>query len=139
MATLHRDTQQMRLMKRAEKVRHMRLSGFTYRQIADHLHVSIGTVRKDMERITVEYPAKTVQEMIAEHSARIEEMMKGFYTPAIKGDARAARVMLELQEQQAKLFHLYEQQQDNGEKAAGDALDDLMEAIKTSVEKEDGS
>ena len=43
MATLHRDTQQMRLMKRAEKVRHMRLSGFTYRQIADHLHVSIGT------------------------------------------------------------------------------------------------
>lgn len=107
MASLFRDKQDITIMKRAEKVRSLRLAGFTYRQIADQLDISIDTVRRDMDRITVEFPQQTVRELAAEQNDKLVEMMKPQFLKAAKGDHKAVNAMLKLLDHQAKLFGLY--------------------------------
>ena len=55
MGTLHQDLQNDRIYKRALKVRTMRLAKYTYKQIGDKLNISVDTVRRDLDRINIEF------------------------------------------------------------------------------------
>ncbi|MEJ6549848.1 hypothetical protein PQI66_09860 [Corynebacterium sp. USCH3] len=135
MGFAHQDTQQVQIMKRAEKTYSLRLAGFTYRQIGDKLNIGIDTVRKDIDRMKVEYPETTARELVAEQRAKLVEMMKPQYLKAAGGDRKAAELMLKMMDHEAKLFRLYEQDQDNGQQAAVDAFKALGDAIRSTVPK----
>lgn len=137
MGFAHQDTQQVQIMKRAEKTYSLRLAGFTYRQIGDKLNIGIDTVRKDIERMKVEYPETTARELVAEQRAKLVEMMKPQYLKAAGGDRKAAELMLKMMDHEAKLFRLYEQDQDNGQQAAVDAFKALGDAIRSTVPKDE--
>lgn len=137
MGFAHQDTQQVQIMKRAEKTYSLRLAGFTYRQIGDKLNIGIDTVRKDIERLKVEYPETTARELVAEQRAKLVEMMKPQYLKAAGGDRKAAELMLKMMDHEAKLFRLYEQDQDNGQQAAVDAFKALGDAIRSTVPKDE--
>lgn len=126
MGFAHQDTQQVQIMKRAEKTYSLRLAGFTYRQIGDKLNIGIDTVRKDIDRMRVEYPETTARELVAEQRAKLVEMMKPQYLKAAGGDRKAAELMLKMMDHEAKLFRLYEQDQDNGQQAASEGLARFM-------------
>ena len=130
MARLHRDKQQDHIMRRAEKVRSYRLAGFTYRQIADRMDIGVGTVKADLERLAVEYPKQTTRELVAEQNDKLVAMMAPQFLKAAGGDARAAATMLRLMDHQAKLFGLYDADQDNGQGAAVDVLNAFIQAVK---------
>lgn len=137
MGFAHQDTQQVQIMKRAEKTYSLRLAGFTYRQIGDKLNIGIDTVRKDIERMKVEFPETTARELVAEQRAKLVEMMKPQYLKAAGGDRKAAELMLKMMDHEAKLFRLYEQDQDNGQQAAVDAFKALGDAIRSTVPKDE--
>lgn len=126
MGFAHQDTQQVQIMKRAEKTYSLRLAGFTYRQIGDKLNIGVDTVRKDIDRMKVEYPETTARELVAEQRAKLVEMMKPQYLKAAGGDRKAAELMLKMMDHEAKLFRLYEQDQDNGQQAASEGLARFM-------------
>lgn len=130
MGFAHQDTQQVQIMKRAEKTYSLRLAGFTYRQIGDKLNIGIDTVRKDIERLKVEYPETTARELVAEQRAKLVEMMKPQYLKAAGGDRKAAELMLKMMDHEAKLFRLYEQDQDNGQQGVADAFMAMGAAIR---------
>lgn len=137
MGFAHQDTQQVQIMKRAEKTYSLRLAGFTYRQIGDKLNIGIDTVRKDIDRMKVEYPETTARDLVAEQRAKLVEMMKPQYLKAAGGDRKAAELMLKMMDHEAKLFRLYEQDQDNGQQAAVDAFKALGDAIRSTVPKDE--
>lgn len=114
MASLFRDKQKAEVMKRAEKVYSYRLAGFTYRQISDKVGVGVDTVRKDFQRMTVEYPEQTARDLVAEQNQKLVEMMKPQYLKAITGNGPAAKTMLELLRHQADLFGLIGLNADDG-------------------------
>ncbi|MGO1991977.1 MAG: sigma factor-like helix-turn-helix DNA-binding protein [Corynebacterium sp.] len=117
-------------MKRAEKTYSLRLAGFTYRQIGDKLNIGIDTVRKDIDRMKVEYPETTARDLVAEQRAKLVEMMKPQYLKAAGGDRKAAELMLKMMDHEAKLFRLYEQDQDNGQQGVADAFMAMGAAIR---------
>ncbi|MGP9720109.1 sigma factor-like helix-turn-helix DNA-binding protein [Corynebacterium sp. AOP40-4SA-5] len=130
MGFAHQDTQQVQIMKRAEKTYSLRLAGFTYRQIGDKLNIGIDTVRKDIDRMKVEYPETTARDLVAEQRAKLVEMMKPQYLKAAGGDRKAAELMLKMMDHEAKLFRLYEQDQDNGQQGVADAFMAMGAAIR---------
>lgn len=130
MARLHRDKQQDHIMRRAEKVRSLRLAGFTYRQIADRMDIGVGTVKADLDRINVEFPQQTTRELVAEQNDKLVAMMAPQFLKAAAGDHRATTTMLKLMDHQAKLFGLYDADQDNGQGAAVDVLNAFIQAVK---------
>lgn len=129
MGFAHQDSQQDRIMRRAEKVRSLRLAGFTYRQIAEKLDVGIDTVRKDWDRIQVEYPEQTTRELVAEQNDKLIEMMKPHYLKAIKGDYKSTDRMVKLLDHQAKLFNAYNQESHDGVNDAKNSMIQIMDAL----------
>lgn len=129
MGNRHTDSEQDRIMRRAEKVRSLRLAGLSWRQIAQQLDCGVDTVRKDWDRIQVEFPEQTTRELIAEQDGQIRELFRVYYLKGQKGDVKAADMALKLMKHRAELFRLFEVKQDNGQAAAGAALDSLMDAI----------
>ena len=129
MGSRHQDSQHDRIMRRAELVRSLRLAGLSWRQIAERLDCGIDTVRKDWDRIQVDFPEQTTREIIAEQDDQLREMFTPFFLRAKKGDAKAGEMALKLMKHRADLFRLFEVKQDNGQAAAGAALDSLMDAI----------
>lgn len=129
MGNRHQDNQQDRIMRRAEKVRSLRLAGLSWRQIAEKLDIGVDTARKDWDRIQVEFPERTTRELIAEQDNQLTEMLVPFFLKAKGGDHKAADMVLKILKHRAELFRLFEVKQDNGQAAAGAALDSLMDAI----------
>lgn len=107
MGNKYEDRRDKEIMDRALKVWSLRLAGFTHRQIGDKLNISRDTVRRDIERIKVDYPEQTARELAGEQNFKLVEMMKPQYLKAVKGDGRATGTMLKLMDHQAKLFGLY--------------------------------
>lgn len=131
MARQHRDVEETIMRQRSAKVWQYRLMGFTQREIADKLGISIDTVRRDIERVKVEYPEQTVKQLTLEQNEKLREMMKPQYIKAIKGDIKAAEVMLKMFDHQAKLFGLYDAQVDNGQ---SDAMAELGRFMTATIE-----
>lgn len=136
LGTLYRDTKQLDIMERAQKARTMRLAGLTYRQIGQKLDVSPDTVRKDLDRVKVDYPEQSIRELTALHHDRLEAMFTTHFLKACKGDPRALNGALKILDQQAKLWGLYEQEQDNGQAHAAEALASLIESVKDAATKD---
>ena len=129
MGTLHQDLQNDRIYKRALKVRVMRLAGFTYQQIATKHKISVDTVRRDLERINVEFPEMAARQIVAEQDAQLVEMFRPFFLKAVAGNDKAANTALKIMEHRARLFNLFDLPQDAGQKAAEDKLNELMRTI----------
>ena len=129
MGTLHQDLQNDRIYKRALKVRVMRLAGFTYQQIATKHKISVDTVRRDLDRINVEFPEMAARQIVAEQDAQLVEMFRPFFLKAVAGNDKAANTALKIMEHRARLFNLFDLPQDAGQKAAEDKLNELMRTI----------
>lgn len=138
MPSQYRDTKQDQIKERAEKVRNLRLAGFTYRQISEKVEVGIDTVKRDWERMQVEFPALTTRELVAEQNDKLVAMMKPHFLRAIGGDVKATNTMLKLMDHQAKLFGLYEPELDTGQATAVAALTDLVNAINGAATPVEG-
>ncbi|QNE90266.1 hypothetical protein H0194_04615 [Corynebacterium incognita] len=123
-------------MRRAEKVRSMRLAGLSWRQISEKVHVSVETVKKDWDRIQVEFPEQTARQLVAEQDAQLVEMLKPFFLKAITGNDRAANTALRIMDHRARLFSLFDLPQDNGQQDAQDALAELIKSIQDAATKE---
>lgn len=130
MAKLKKDLSDAERWRRSEKVWAMRLAGLTYRQIGTKLNISEDTVKRDIDRIKIDYPTQNVRELIAEQNAKLVEMMKPQFFKAINGDRRAVEVMLKMMDQQAKLFGLYDHEDDNGQADVMAAFRAMGEAIR---------
>lgn len=139
MPSQFRDSKQDAINRRAEKVRSLRLAGFTYPQISEKVQVGIDTVKRDWERMQVEFPALTTRELVAEQNDKLVEMMKPHYLRAISGDVKATATMLKLMDHQAKLFGLYEPELDTGQATAVAALTDLVNAINGAATPVEGA
>ena len=129
MGALHQDLQNDRIYKRALKVRVMRLAGFTYQQIATKHKISVDTVRRDLDRINVEFPEMAARQIVAEQDAQLVEMFRPFFLKAVAGNDKAANTALKIMEHRARLFNLFDLPQDAGQKAAEDKLNELMRTI----------
>ena len=129
MGTLHQDLQNDRVYKRALQVRTMRLAGFTYQQIATKYKISVDTVRRDLDRINVEFPEMAARQIVAEQDAQLVEMFRPFFLKAVAGNDKAANTALKIMEHRARLFNLFDLPQDAGQKAAEDKLNELMRTI----------
>ena len=129
MGALHQDLQNDRIYKRALKVRVMRLAGFTYQQIAEKHKISVDTVRRDLDRINVEFPEMAARQIVAEQDAQLVEMFRPFFLKAVAGNDKAANTALKIMEHRARLFNLFDLPQDAGQKAAEDKLNELMRTI----------
>ena len=129
MGALHQDLQNDRIYKRALQVRTMRLAGFTYQQIATKHKISVDTVRRDLERINVEFPEMAARQIVAEQDAQLVEMFRPFFLKAVPGNGKAANTALKIMEHRARLFNLFDLPQDAGQKAAEDKLNELMRTI----------
>ncbi|BAF56019.1 sigma factor-like helix-turn-helix DNA-binding protein [Corynebacterium glutamicum] len=137
MARLHRDIEQIENTDRAVKARSLRLTGFTYREIAKKLDVSISTVQRDLERIKVDYPRQTVMQLVEEQNDKIVELMKVPYMKGVRGDFKAIETFLKLADHQAKLYSAYgSQADDSGMDMAMKQFDRLVQAIQDGA-KED--
>lgn len=134
--SLFRDTKDIEITQRAQKARTLRLAGYTYRQIADQLGVGTSTVKKDLERIKVDYPEQSIRELTAQQHERLEAMFTTHFLKACSGDTRALNGALKILDQQAKLWGLYEQEQDNGQAHAAEALASLIESVKDAATKD---
>ena len=122
MGALHQDLQNDRIYKRALQVRTMRLAGFTYQQIATKHKISVDTVRRDLDRINVEFPEMAARQIVAEQDAQLVEMFRPFFLKAVAGNDKAANTALKIMEHRARLFNLFDLPQDAGQKAAEDKL-----------------
>ena len=129
MGALHQDLQNDRIYKRALQVRTMRLAGFTYQQIATKHKISVDTVRRDLERINVEFPEMAARQIVAEQDAQLVEMFRPFFLKAVAGNDKAANTALKIMEHRARLFNLFDLPQDAGQKAEEDKLNELMRTI----------
>ena len=129
MGNLHQDLQNDRIYKRALQVRTMRLAGFTYQQIATKHKISVDTVRRDLDRINVEFPEMAARQIVAEQDAQLVEMFRPFFLKAVAGNDKAANTALKIMEHRARLFNLFDLPQDAGQKAAEDKLNELMRTI----------
>ena len=129
MGALHQDLQNDRIYKRALQVRTMRLAGFTYQQIATKHKISVDTVRRDLERINVEFPEMAARQIVAEQDAQLVEVFRPFFLKAVAGNDKAANTALKIMEHRARLFNLFDLPQDAGQKAAEDKLNELMRTI----------
>ena len=135
MGALHQDLQNDRIYKRALQVRTMRLAGFTYQQIATKHKISVDTVRRDLERINVEFPEMAARQIVAEQDAQLVEMFRPFFLKAVAGNDKAANTALKIMEHRARLFNLFDLPQDAGQKAAEDKLNELMRTIGEAAVK----
>lgn len=124
------DKRDIEIMKRADQVRSLRLAGFTYRQIANQKKISIDTVRRDLERVKIEYPARTARMLVADQNDQLVEMMRPQFLKAAKGDSRAATTMLKLMEHQANLFSLFDVKMDGESNKAVDALNEFFGLLR---------
>ena len=129
MGALHQDLQNDRIYKRALQVRTMRLAGFTYQQIATKHKISVDTVRRDLDRINIEFPEMAARQIVAEQDAQLVEMFRPFFLKAVAGNDKAANTALKIMEHRARLFNLFDLPQDAGQKAAEDKLNELMRTI----------
>lgn len=129
MGALHQDLQNDRIYKRALQVRTMRLAGFTYQQIATKHKISVDTVRRDLDRINVEFPEMAARQIVAEQDSQLVEMFRPFFLKAVAGNDKAANTALKIMEHRARLFNLFDLPQDAGQKAAEDKLNELMRTI----------
>lgn len=129
MGTLNKDLRDDKIYQRAMKVRTLRLAGYTYQQIATNQKISLDTVKRDLNRIKVEFPELTARQIVAEQDQQLVEMFKPFFIKAVSGNDKAANTALKIMEHRAKLFNLFDLPQDAGQKAAEEKLNELIQSI----------
>lgn len=138
MAGKYDDKQSIKIHERALKVRSMRIANLTYQQIASKLNISIDTVRRDLERITVDFPEKNVRDLIADQNAKIELMLSPMVLRGASGDTKSTMAAVKLLEHQAKLFGLFDLQSDNGQAEAMAVLGKFMESTINAIKDKSG-
>lgn len=138
MPSLYRDKQEIKIYERALKARSMRIAGLTYEQIGAKLSISVDTVRRDLERVKVDFPERTAKELTGDQNAKLEVMLTPMVLKAAAGDTKAVMAAVKLLEHQAKLFGLFDMTPDNGQGAAVELLTAFMEkTIKAAQGKLD--
>lgn len=135
MPSRHRDQQTLHIADRSRKAKDMRVLGYTYDQIADHLGVSVATVRKDIKRYMDTYPREHAEEYRQYQIEQIEMAMRKLAPRVNKGEPKAIDLWYKGVDRLMKLTGTYQPAEDNtGEQGARDALNEMMAAIKGSVD-----
>ena len=98
---------------RRRKVAANLLAGLTYRQMAEAMGVSVGTIANDV-RITIDHWRKEqvqdVDSWLQIQLRRLDTMLNAIWNKVLEGDLKAAETALHIIERQTKLIGLDRQQ-----------------------------
>lgn len=135
MPQLHQDQQKLHMADRARQAKDMRILGYTYQQIADHLGVTTKTVSKDLRKYLEDYPREHAEEHRQLQIEQVEFLMRKLSKRIDKGDLRAGELWLKSVDRLIKLTGTYLPAEDTtGEQSARADLAAMMEAINGSVD-----
>lgn len=98
---------------RRRKVSANLLAGLTYRQMAEALGVSVGTVATDVRLIIDRWRKEQVRDVdswLQIQLRRLDTMLNAIWDKVLEGDLKAAETALHIIERQAKLIGLDKQQ-----------------------------
>lgn len=85
------------------------LAGLTYRQMAEALGVSLGTITKDVRLIIDHWRKEQVEDVdgwMQVQLRRLDTMLKAIWNDVLNGDLKAADTALRIIERQSKLLGL---------------------------------
>ena len=112
----------------------LRLSGLTYHEIGDKLHISHTTasraVRKTLKRLNEE-SRELAQELVALESMRLDALQAACWEQAMAGDLPAVGVVLKIMERRARLLGL--------DRKPDDMQQDMLPTINVYTKGNDGN
>jgi hypothetical protein len=94
------------LLERRVKVMFLRNAGGTWRQIAAECEVSEATVRKDYTIVCRDLNNEQPANVVARHRAVIYDIQKAMYPKMLRGDVKAATVILKALHRESNLLGL---------------------------------
>lgn len=99
----------MQAAERKKKAVHLRRAGYTQREIAEQIGVSVGRVCKILQEALSEYAAETAQEVSElkrTELARLDAALRGIWPRVVSGNLGAIDRMIKIMERRAKLMAL---------------------------------
>lgn len=97
---------------RAEKALQLRKLGYQYEEIAKQCgYANKGTAWHTVQKLLASRKVEAVDELRQVEGERLDDLGRTFMLKAMKGDEKAAGVVLRIMERRAKLFGLDEQEQ----------------------------
>ncbi|WP_432559264.1 hypothetical protein [Granulicoccus sp. GXG6511] len=93
---------------RRAKAVELRMAGKTYQQIADLLgYANKGTVHRILTNALTEHEVDSIDELRFLEAQRLDAVQAAYWDQAMKGDYKAARIVLRIMDQRARLLGLY--------------------------------
>ncbi|WP_298342627.1 helix-turn-helix domain-containing protein [Ferrimicrobium sp.] len=106
MSTGKRDAAKFEVAQRRARALELRLTGMTYRDIADAMGCADSTAHELVTSALREIPAKDVELLRTEQGATIRLLLSKLWPRIERGEPRAIEVAARLLERQAKLYAL---------------------------------
>ena len=106
MASADKERRKLEIAMRKSEALQLRISGMSYRQIADAMHCSDSTAYEMVSSALKEIPARDVDELRKEQDSMIRSLYMQLIPRVNKGEPRAIEVALKLLERLAKLHGL---------------------------------
>jgi DNA-binding CsgD family transcriptional regulator len=97
--------------KRKAEALALREQGYSFDQIAKHMHCAVGTVHGYVVEALKEIPAETAVEVLRLELQRLDALLSTYYDSGVGGDLAGATMALRLIEARAKLLGLYPDKQ----------------------------
>ncbi|KPL72270.1 hypothetical protein ADN00_15760 [Ornatilinea apprima] len=108
---VEKKTAKLRAEERRKVVAANILAGLSYRQIADALNISIGTISNDVKKITERLEKEQVEDLsqaLRLEIARLDQLLNTLWSKATNGDLSCIDRILKISDQRAKLLGLYD-------------------------------
>ncbi len=106
MADGHNERRKLEIQMRKSEAIQLRISGMSYRQIADAMHCSDSRAHEMVQEALRDIPAPDVEALRKEQDAMIRSLYLALVPRINKGEPRAIEVALKLLERLAKLHGL---------------------------------
>jgi hypothetical protein len=126
-----KDIEEFELLEKERKVVELRHMGITYEVIAKQVgYASPSGAFHAYERALARYPKETVEKKRELAESRLERLLAGVWTKALRGETTAIMATLKIFERQAKLMGLDAPQKIETDLTVYDGGDDIDEQVK---------
>jgi hypothetical protein len=105
---------QIEMAKRRAKALELRLQGYTYEVIADHLGSSKSVIAKDITRAMADLVTEPAERVFRMEMRRLDALTAAHYASACDGDIPAGQMMLRIIEMRGRMLGFFDK-----ERAAG--------------------
>jgi hypothetical protein len=126
-----KDIEEFELLEKERKVVELRHMGITYEVIAKQVgYASPSGAFHAYERALARYPKETVEKKRELAESRLERLLAGVWTKALRGETTAIMATLKIFERQAKLMGLDAPQKIETDLTVYDGGDDIDEQVR---------